>query len=191
MISQQEQLLSADAFWDLLQRPENADKRWELIEGEIHEMAGGTGGDHGEVTHRWGRLVGNFVDDHNLGRMTAAETCYRLYQNPDGKDTVLCPDFAFISMARAPLPLAPGYVPFAPDLAVEVVSPGNDASEMHTKVLNYLRYGTRMVWVVYPDSQTVVVHTGDGAKTLMPDEMLDGGEVLPGFKYPVRDLFPR
>ncbi|MFN8376322.1 MAG: Uma2 family endonuclease [Anaerolineae bacterium] len=101
MLAEQQKFLSADEFWELLQLPENADKRWELYEGVIHEMAGGTGGEHGEITHQTGRLIGNFVADHKLGRMTAAETCYVLYKNPNGKDTVHCPDVGFVSIARA------------------------------------------------------------------------------------------
>jgi len=191
MISEQQKLVSADEFWEMLQLPENAGKRWELFEGVIHEMAGGTGGEHGEITHQIGRHVGNHVGDHQLGRMTAAETCFLLFKNPNGKDIIHCPDAAFVTIERAPKPFGPGYIPFAPDFAVEVVSPGNEASEIHNKVLNYLRYGTPLVWVVYPDSQTVVVHTKAGAKTLMIEDTLDGGDVLPGFTLPVRDVFPQ
>ena len=190
-VSVQQRTIGADEFWEFLQSVEREGKRYELVEGIIHEMPGGTGGDHGEVTGDLFGVVWNFVHQHKLGRLTAAETCYTLYKNPDGKDTVRCPDIGFVSIERAPQPLPPGYVPFAPDLAVEVISPGNDANDMHNKVLDYLRYGTRLVWLVYPDSQTVVVHTKAGAKTLLSDDTLDGGEVLPGFNLPVRDIFPR
>jgi Uma2 family endonuclease len=190
MLAEQQKLLNADEFWELLKQPENADKRWELYEGVIHEMAGGTGGEHGEITHQTARLIGNFVADHKLGRMTAAETCYVLYKNPTGKDTVHCPDVGFVTIDRAPKPLTAGYVPFAPDFAVEVMSPGNDAIVMHNKVLNYLRYGTRLVWIIYPDSQTIVVHTKAGAKTYTVDDTLDGADVLHGFTLSVKDIFP-
>lgn len=191
MLSVEQRYISADEFWEIVQRSEYEGVRLELIEGVIHQMAGGTGGDHGEITHQCARLVGNFVADHRLGRMTAAETCYILYKNPNGKDTVRCPDIGFITLERAPGPLASGYVPFAPDLAVEVISPGNEAAEIHNKVLDYLRYGTRLVWVIYPDSQTLVVHTSSGSKILMLDDTLDGADVLPGFKLAVRDIFPK
>ncbi|MBC7812284.1 MAG: Uma2 family endonuclease [Burkholderiales bacterium] len=191
MISVEQRTISADEFWDFMLNAEREGKRFELVEGVIHEMPGGTGGDHGETTHQLGRLVGNHVADHHLGRMTAAETCYVLYKNPNGKDTVRCPDIGFVSIERAPKPLAAGYVPFAPDLAVEVVSPGNEASDMHNKVLDYLRYGTRLVWLVYPDSQTVVVYTKDGSNIVLRDDTLDGGDVLPDFSLLVRDIFPR
>jgi Uma2 family endonuclease len=173
-----------------LQRPENADKHWELFEGVIYEMAGGTGGEHGEITGIVSGFIWNYTFPRKLGRMTAAETCYVLFKNPDGKDTVHCPDIGFVTIERAPKPFTSGYVPFAPDFAVEVMSPGNDAMVMHNKVLDYLRYGTRLVWLIYPDSQTVVVHTKAGSKTYTLDDTLDGGEVLPGFSLPVRDIFP-
>lgn len=191
MLDVAEQFITTDEFWEITQRAENQDKRFELVDGVMVEMAGGTGGDHGEVTHQIGRLVGNHVADHRLGRMTAAETCYVLWKNPSGKDTVRCPDAGFVTMERAPKPFAPGYIPFAPDFAVEVVSPSNDATEIHNKVLDYLRYGTRLVWVVYPDSRTVFVHTQSGSKILTVEDTLDGGDVLPGFKLAVKDIFPQ
>lgn len=190
MLAEQQKLLNADEFWELLQLPENTDKHWELIEGVIQEMAGGTGGEHGEITVTVSGFIWNHTYPRKLGRMTAAETCYVLFKNPTGKDTVQCPDVGFVSISRAPKPFTESYVPFAPDFAVEVMSPGNDAIVMHNKVLNYLRYGTRLVWIIYPDSQTIVVHTKDGAKTYTIEDTLDGGDVLPEFKLAVKDIFP-
>lgn len=190
MVAVQQKKLTAQEFWSILQQPEFASRQMELVEGVIHEMAGGAGGDHGEIAMEAGRVIGNFVKERRLGRVTAAETCYILYQNPSGKDTVRCPDVGFIALERAPQPLEPGFVPYAPDFAVEVVSPGNEASEMHNKVLDYLRYGTRLIWIIYPDSKTVVVHTHSGARIFWLEDTLDGGDVLPGFSLPVREIFP-
>jgi Uma2 family endonuclease len=122
--------------------------------------------------------------------VTAAETGYVLHRSDDGKDTVRAPDVGFVSKARLPAGLPKGYIPFAPDLAVEVVSPNDKAAEIQTKIGEYLRYGVRLIWVLYPDNQSIVVHTKEGARTLTVDDTLDGGDVLPGFSLPVRDLFP-
>lgn len=182
--------LDADAFWELLGLPENADKRLELVEGVVIEMPGGSGGRHGETGIVLARQLSNHVYDNNLGRMTGAETCYRLYKNPNGKDTVRCPDIGFVTIERAPQPLPPEYVPYAPDLAVEIISPNDKADDVQRKVLDYLNYGVRLVWVIYPDTRTIVVHTPAGSRMLGQDDMLDGGDVLPGFSLLVRNIFP-
>jgi len=103
--------------------------------------------------------------------------------------TVRCPDVGFIRRERAPQRLSQGYVPFAPDLAVEVVSPGNRAGEMHERVRDFLRFGTALVWEVHPTTQTVIVHTADDAHTIESDGILDGGAVLPGFSLPIAQCF--
>jgi Uma2 family endonuclease len=191
MLAPEKTLVSADEFWMIVQLPENRDKHLELVDGEIVEMAGGTGGPHGEVGGRIIWWIGNVAIPNNLGRVTSSETCYRLYENPYGKDIVRCPDAAFVSMERAPQPFEEGYIPYAPDLAVEVISPGNDADEMQRKVLDYLTYGTRLVWLIYPDTHTITVYTNDGAKILREKDMLEGGDVLPGFSVKVADIFPQ
>ncbi|MCC6804941.1 MAG: Uma2 family endonuclease, partial [Anaerolineae bacterium] len=90
---------------------------------------------------------------------------------------------------RLPAETVRQYGRLAPDLAVEVVSPNDRAAEIHAKVNKYLHYGTRMVCVVYPATRTVVVHTASGAQTLAEADTFDGGDVLPGFLLPLRDLF--
>ena len=72
---------------------------------------------------------------------------------------------------------------------MEIVSPNDTADDIHAKVNLYLRYGTRVVWVAYPATRTVVVHTASGARTLGEDDALDGGDVLPGFTLPIREIF--
>jgi len=161
------------------------------VEGVIVEMAGGTGGMHGEVGSNVGGFVWIHARENRLGRVTNAETCYVLYKNPHGKDIVRCPDVGFISLERAPQPLGAGYVPFAPDLAIEIISPSNQADEIQNKVLDYLRYGTRLVWVVYPESQTVNVYTPSSSQILTTEDTLNGGEVLPGFSLAVKEIFPQ
>jgi Uma2 family endonuclease len=135
-------------------------------------------------------LLFQFVIPRKLGRLTGAETCYRLDVNPDGKDLVRCPDVGFVVMDRAPEPFDEDYIPFAPDLAVEVLSPGNDPAEMHDKALEYLRFGTRLVWLIDPTSRAVMVYTPTSTHLLSADDTLDGGDVLPGFGVVVREIFP-
>ncbi len=183
-----EKLYSVDAFWSLTHHPDNAGKRLELIEGVVVEMAP-AGLKHGSIALRLGRLIGNYVDAHQLGYTTAAETGYILGKNADGRDTVRAPDVGFIAADKLQADLPDGFAPVAPDLAVEVVSPGDSASDIHERVSDYLHYGTRVIWVVYPKTKSVVVHTPTNAQTLEANDTLDGGDVLPGFSLPLSAIF--
>jgi hypothetical protein len=89
--------------------------------------------------------------------------------------------------------LPAGPVPdMVPDLAVEVISEGNTEEEMERKLKEYFTAGARLVWTIYPDEQSVHVHTSPtDARVLLKDETLDGGTVLPGFELTIRELFDR
>jgi Uma2 family endonuclease len=81
-------------------------------------------------------------------------------------------------------------MPVAPDLAVEVVSPSDRDARVTQNAITYLDAGTRLVWVVEPDSQTVTVYTPDlTARILRAEDTLDGGDVLPGFTLKVAEIF--
>jgi Uma2 family endonuclease len=123
--------------------------------------------------------------------VTAAETGYILYKNPDpkGKDTVLAPDVGFMSKERAAAKASEGFVNGAPDLAIEVVSPSDRYSKIARKVELYLRYGTRLVLVVDADEQTIVRYSPTETKIFGINDTLDFGDVLPGFTIQVRDIF--
>ena len=97
---------------------------------------------------------------------------------------------AFISKERLPSEIPAGFFEGSPDLAVEVVSPNDISEELEAKVLDYLKNGVRMVWVVYPKNRTVVVYTSfSDVKVLTNLDMLAGGEVLAGFACSVSQLF--
>jgi Uma2 family endonuclease len=184
-----EKLYTADDLWELAHRPENSAKRFVLIEGVIYEIPP-TGWEHGSRTMRLGRLVGNHVDANDLGDVTAAETGFSL--SGDGLN-VLAPDIGFIAKNRIPDQLPQGYVPFAPDLAVEVVSPGNKPADIRAKVEKYLQYGTKLVWIVYPEQKKIDVYRpsdkGALVEFISEDGLLDGGDVLLGFSMLVREIF--
>jgi Uma2 family endonuclease len=184
----QEKFYTADDLWELSHLPENSDKRLELVEGEIREMSP-SGGAHGGVVSKADRFIGDYVERNQLGYVTGAETGYTLHKNPRGRDTVRAPDVGFVRAERLPDGLPNGYIPFAPDLAVEVVSPNDTAQDIHDKVQDYLRYGTLLVWVLYPKTRTAMAHTGEGAITLRANEVLDGGDVLPGFSVKLSEIF--
>ena len=118
-----------------------------------------------------------------LGR----ETGFRISQDPD---TVRAPDAAFICAERAGSELPEGFFPGPPDLAVEVLSPNDRASEVIAKVRDWLDAGCRAVWVVDPKTRTVAVYHGNREAVLLQiTDTLGGGDLLPGFVVPVADLF--
>ena len=83
-----------------------------------------------------------------------------------------------------------GYAEVLPDLVVEVASPSNSHWELNDKALMWLRYGVRLVWVVHPDTRSVDMHReGERVRTLVDDDTLGGGDVLPGFTCSVNDIF--
>jgi Uma2 family endonuclease len=181
----QEKLYTASDLWDFSHKAGDK-KHYELVRGVILETAP-TGELHGEVASELNMLIRLHVKQNKLGRVTAAETGYILETDPY---TIRAPDVGFVSNDRAQEPISEGYVPVAPDLAVEVVSPGDTATDIQDKVREYLSAGTQLVWVVYPKSRTVNVHRREGSWTLESGDTLDGASVLPGFKGQVADLFP-
>jgi len=187
-----EKLYTADDLWEISHLPENEGKRMELIEGGIIEMPP-AGWEHGDIAGVVLGLIWSYVRQHQLGRVTAAETGFSL--TGDGLN-VLAPDVGFIAAARAPEQLPRGFVPFAPDLAVEVASPGDSAADLFTKVEKYLQNGTRLVWVIFPERRKVAVYRPLAGKRVGVDslgvaDVLDGEDVLPGFALPVKECFAK
>lgn len=176
-------LMTADELLRL-----NDGLRHELVKGELLTMTP-AGTTHGMVAARLARLLGNWVDERGLGYVLGAETGFKLATDPD---TVRAPDASFVAMQRIPPEGVPEkYWPGAPDLAAEVVSPGDSYEEVRAKVQEWLEAGTRLVWVVRPRARQVEVHTPDGRIALRgAEDELDGGDVLPGFACRVAALFP-
>jgi len=159
--------------------------RCELVRGELRTMIPPSF-QHGRITIKLTRPIVNHVEAHGLGTVVAAETGFVLSREPD---TVRAPDIAFVRTARGPGPDR-GYFPGAPDLAVEVLSPDDRPRYVREKVAEWLEAGTRAVWVVDPRVRTVTVHTpAEDPRVLQEAEILDGGDVLPGFTLAVRNVF--
>ncbi len=176
-------LLTVD---DLLAMPDDG-KRYELIRGVLIEMPP-TSHEHGRVVERFGRQIGNFVEDLDLGHGIAAETGVNIERNPD---TMRAPDYGFISYDRMtePPPLR-GFADVIPDLVVEVVSPDDRQPELDAKTQMWLGAGVRLALVVYPATQEVYAHHDDGSVVRFGiNDTLTGDPVLPGFTCPVADIF--
>ncbi len=159
--------------------------RYALVHGALITMPP-TGDIHGEITLALSLLIGNFVRANRLGRIYAAETGFKLTSNPD---TVLAADFAFITQARV-VPREGGFLPIAPDLAVEVASPSNTRLELQEKIALYFRAGTRQVWIVYPRARSVYVYMAEDQVTIYSAKgVISGGDLLPNFSLPVAQIF--
>jgi Uma2 family endonuclease len=177
------ELLTAD---DLLSQPHDG-YRYELVKGElIREPPAGN--IHGKRTMRLGWRMARHVEANVLGVVFAAETGFRLATNPD---TVRAPDVAFVTKTRiGEVGEFEGFWPGAPDLAVEVISPGDSYTEVEEKVEEYLNAGVRAVWVVNPRRRTITVYrTLTDMTILTENDTLEGGDIIPGFSCRVAEVF--
>ena len=105
-------------------------------------------------------------------------------------DSVRGPDVAFWSKER--LPVVPvGYIPIAPDMLVEVLSPSNTSKQIFAKLKEYFAMGVRLVWVLAPEDRTLTIYrTPDEGRVLHETATVTGEDVLPGFTCRVSDLLP-
>ena len=160
--------------------------RCELIQGEL-VMRTPAGADHGRITAELTMLLGMHVRQHRLGCVYAAETGFQIERDPD---TVRAPDVAFVRAERLVDASVPGFFPGAPDLVVEVVSPGERAADVVAKASTWLAAGTRMVWIVWPTGRTVDIYRpGSAMVTRRQGQRLDGEGVVSGFSCDVAAIF--
>jgi Uma2 family endonuclease len=161
------------------------DKRVELVRGVL-VVSEPPGYLHGEITARLARILGNYVEAHDLGLVLAGDAGFKLAVDPD---TVRGSDVAFVRRERLPKPSPAGFAALAPDLVVEILSSGDRAGDALAKVADWLSAGTRLVWVVEPLRRLARVYRHDGSEAIVPaDETLDGEDVLPGFSCPLASI---
>ena len=178
-------LLTAD---DLL-RLYSEGVRGELIRGVLHQTVS-VGLRHGEIVIKLGFLLTLFIQPLRLGRLVGSDAGILLERRPD---TVREPDIAFISAEKLPLDVdVPGFSEVVPDLVVEIFSPSDSLAAINDKALMWLRFGVQTVWVIFPESRTLEVHSASAPPVLLGEQdQLDGGTVLPGFTCQVSQIFER
>jgi Uma2 family endonuclease len=161
---------------DLLRTPQDGQK-YELVDGQIRVTPAGYR--HGRVCVRIAVRLGAFVEERRLGHVLDSSTGFRL---PGGN--VRLPDVSFVARERIPDGHGPeGFADLAPDLAIEVLSPGDRPRYVLDKVGEYLQAAARLVWVIDPKRRTAVVYRSlTDVQTLGPEDCLDGEDVVPGFR---------
>jgi Uma2 family endonuclease len=170
---------------ELLAMPDDG-KRYELVQGVLRMMSP-AGGRHGRIAQKLLRRLGNQVEQYDLGETFAAETGFLLKQNPD---TVRAPDAAFVSHDRlGNLADYPGYLPVAPDLAAEVVSPSDSSSGVEEKVDDWLAAGVTVVLVVDPQTKTIREYRSMQEIRIHTDGVIDLSDVMTGCELDVSELF--
>ena len=177
-------LMTAD---ELAAMPDDGRYQYELVRGKLIRMSPSFSGP-AIVATNIGFEIGPFVRQHRLGVCSGADWGFLLASNPD---TVRSPDFSFVRADRVPAAGVPrGFWPGAPDLAVEVLSASNRPGQVRRKVRDYLKAGTRLVWVVDPERRTATVYRRDvSSERVDADGVLDGEDVLPGFRLALREVW--
>jgi Uma2 family endonuclease len=178
--------MTVDEFAEWASRPENDNKWFELVRGEVIELSAPTKR-HGVVVWRVARALDAYICQRGKGYLTINDSGVILERDPD---TVRGPDVALYEDAQSFDELHPKYGEVPPILAVEGLSPNDRADRTPRKITDYLRYGVALVWLVDPETRTVTVYPADnGPRLLEESDELDGGEHLPGLRCRVADFF--
>jgi Uma2 family endonuclease len=163
------------------------DGKAELVRGEVR-VTPPPGAPHGTAATNLVLLLGQHVREHRLGRVFADSFGYELIDLPH---TVRVPDLSFVRADRLPPGgIGPGLLKVAPDLAVEVLSPSETASELEEKLDDYATAGTPLMWVVDTNRRTVMIIAANApVRWLREEDTLDGGYVISGFSCMVSAIF--
>ena len=181
--------VNADNILEYANLPEFADRRVELVEGEI-VTRGRRGGLVGVVLLRLATEIGNYLKICGSGEITGGGAGFVLERSEYSGDTVRGLDIAVVGNERAEELYSGRLVEGAPDLAVEIVSPSNTISDMKRKTRQLLEAGAIQVWIVDPDLREVDVYTRAGSANYREGDTLSAGDALPGFEIAVADISP-
>ena len=177
------QVITTEQFDVFINRPENADKLFELVAGEIVEVPSNPY--VSQLSLLIGAFILTFVRKHKLGHVTGEAGGYMV------SGERYAPDVGYISSVKQSQLVKEGYNPNPPDLAVEVISSNSSAelNKLRVKITNYHSVGT-VVWVVKPDEKQIEVHiAGETVIVYGESDTLSGGDVLPGFEMPLSEIF--
>ena len=182
----QKTLLTADEFYDFCCQN---DGRFELVKGEVVELSP-VNDEHSGIAINIGTAFNNYSRRYGFGQ-AGVEAGYMLLTGPD---TVRGPDVSFRLVPRGERRQSMGFLPGAPDIAVEVISPSNTAATVARKVAEYLDAGAQRVWIAYPATRTairhVIIHHPNGTTiTYSGEDVITDEELLPGFSLTLSEIF--
>ena len=181
------QALVENKVWteaELMALPDDG-RKYELVEGEI--VVGNTGIEHEYIGGRLFGPLSILVYERRLGIVCGSSAGYWMKSG-----NLRSPDLSFISKERLRgLKHAPKkFFDEAPDLAVEILSPNDTVETLHEKIVEYFESGARLVWVLNPEEETVLVyHSPQPDRLLKAADSVDGEDVIPGFSMPLSELF--
>jgi Uma2 family endonuclease len=179
-------LMSADEFYDWVHLPENRDRHFDLVRGEVIEVSR-PGEMHGVVCSNANWLMGSFMRQRRRGRVLSNDPGILLERDPD---TVRGPDIAFFEDSRPYDELSPKWIEDTAALAIEVLSPNDRIGKLIRKITQYLQSGIQLVWVIDPDARDVTVYRKDKEPYVLDDSQeLTGEDVLPDLRIRVADFF--
>jgi Uma2 family endonuclease len=178
-----ENVKSADQLYEL---PDDGN-RYELIKGDLIMMSP-AGSEHGWIAGRIFVRLATHVENLDLGRAYAAETGFKISESPD---TVRAPDACFVSHERLNTVVETrSYLPLAPDLVVEVVSPNDTSTDVEAKAEQWLEAGSRVVLVADPGNQTLRVYKSKAQiEVFHSGEEFSSGDVCDDWKISVNEIF--
>lgn len=172
--------------------PEEEGRRYELVEGRLVDKWGavdlaGTNEKHSRISFKLSAYLGSYIVQNQLGE--GYDSGARFVTVAGDPATIRHPDLSFVQASRVVKDVV--NIPLAPDLAVEVISPGNTFSEIETKIGEYFRAGSQLVWVIETDREVAHIYRAGSnmRQTISAEEELDGESVIPGFKLKLGKLF--
>jgi len=158
----------------------------ELIDGRIVPLSP-TSGEHGRLEFNLAFELGKFTRENDLGWTLSGEVGIFIRRNPD---RIRGADVAFISRARAPQGPPKGFLEYAPELIAEIVSPSDRWQDIRAKLDDYFAIDVQQVWIVEPDTRSVLVYRSPTEATKLGEgETLQGEGPLKGFSLPVAQIF--
>lgn len=158
---------------------------YELVDGRLVELD--MGFESQVIAQNVSGELYLYLREHPLGLLAGAEAGLTIFGSPRRLRRA---DLSFIRSDRLPGALPRGHLSVAPDLVIEVVSPGDTAEDVEEKVLEYLAAGVREAWMVYPRTRSVEVVDANGmSRRLREGDELTSPSILPGFAVPVSRLF--
>lgn len=161
-------------------------RHYELVNGELVDL-GNSGMEHGNIGAYLSGLLDLYVRSHKLGVTCDSSTAFSMKTGNKRS-----PDVSFVAKMRLKglKRLPKGFFVGAPNLAVEILSPNNTIEEIHIKIVEYFENGSRLVWVIHPDEQYVLIyHQPQPDQLLRISDTLTGENVVPGFEVAIADLF--